>query len=228
MHAAQLYEVLDATWPPASQTRQGTIVVRDGAGGGKRVSSAYVPTETFDSADIEGVNLFQIREGQDELDTKLAERGFEIVDPTLIYTRSLDLSDLYDIPPTTAFEIWPPLQLMRDIWSVGGIDAQRLAVMDRVEGPKTGLFGRINDHAGGAGFVAVHNGVAMLHALEVLSDARGHGLGRYMSQTAMNWGAENGAKLFALAVTDANDVAKKLYTSLGMSLSARYHYRIKR
>lgn len=204
------------------------MILRDGAGGGKRVSSAVLTAERFDVSDLAEVDLVQIREGQEEIDTKLAELGYKVVDPTLIYTCRLDQEKRYEIPPITSFEIWPPLQLMRDIWGAGGISAQRVDVMDRVRGPKTALLGRVNEHAGGAGFVAIHDGTAMLHALEILQAARGFGLGRYLSQAAMNWGADNGATQFALAVTDANQVAKKLYVSLGMSVAARYHYRIKR
>ncbi len=37
-----LYDVIEATWPPASLTEVGPFTIRDGAGGGKRVSAATI------------------------------------------------------------------------------------------------------------------------------------------------------------------------------------------
>lgn len=227
MVGPDIFDVLEATWPPVSRQIKGSVVLRDGGGGGKRVSSACILDRQVDMQEIAQSRLFQVRADQVDLDSKLADHGYEVVDPTLIYAMPIDPSHRFDIPPVTVFEIWPPLELMRDIWSAGGIGPARIAVMERVTGPKTGLFGRINDRAGGAGFVAIHDGVAMLHALEVLSSARRNGLGRFMSEASYNWAADQGATTLALAVTEANEGARKLYTSLGMSLIARYHYRLK-
>ncbi len=227
MAEPDIFDVLEATWPPVARRTKGPVILRDGGGGGKRVSSAYVPGQHLDAQDCLGVSLFQLREDQVQIDSMLADEGYKIVDPTLIYSMPIDPAYRYEIPPVTVFEIWPALELMRDIWRVGGIGPARLAVMDRVTGAKTGLFGRINDHAGGVGFVAIHEGVAMLHALEVLASARLNGLGRFMSQAAYNWAAEQGAVTFTLAVTEANEGARALYRSLGMSQVERYHYRMK-
>ena len=38
--AAKLTEVCEATWPPAAKTALGAWIIRDGQGGGNRVSAA--------------------------------------------------------------------------------------------------------------------------------------------------------------------------------------------
>ena len=35
-----LYSVIEGTWPPASEARVGPWIIRDGQGGGQRVSAA--------------------------------------------------------------------------------------------------------------------------------------------------------------------------------------------
>ncbi|MFY0693203.1 MAG: GNAT family N-acetyltransferase [Paracoccaceae bacterium] len=230
-------DVLEATWPPLARRTVGGWIIREGAGGGKRVSAASQATGSDEAGSITQAEeemralkqdfLFSLKPEDSELDTKLAQNGYEIIDPTVIYHVSLkDLGEI-EIPPLAAFPIWEPLQIMCDIWQDGGIGPARLAVMERADGPKTGILGRVNNKPAGAAFVALHGQVAMLHALEILGDQRRQGLGRHMTLAAAKWAAEQGATEFALAVTRANRSARALYSSLGMRECASYHYRIK-
>ena len=66
----------------------------------------------------------------------------------------------------TSFTHWPPLQIAAELWAEGGIGPARLAVMERVQGPKTVILARAQDRAAGVAFVALHDGMAMLHGLE--------------------------------------------------------------
>ena len=50
--AAKLAEVCEATWPPASQKALGAWTIRDGQGGGNRVSAATLEG-AFSEADID-------------------------------------------------------------------------------------------------------------------------------------------------------------------------------
>ena len=86
------------------------------------------------------------------------------------------VADLAQKPPhVSLFDIWPPLAIMREIWADGDIGPARLAVMDRVTGPKTGLIARLSDRAVGCGFCAIHDGIAMLHAVEIAPAYRRQG-----------------------------------------------------
>lgn len=227
---------LEATWPAAATTTKGIWTFRDGQGGGKRVSAitteAPVSAADLDRAEAEiaasgCAALFSLRPGQGDLDALLQARGYALVDPTVI--RACPVAQLTDLalPKVCVFNVWEPLAIQRDIWQAGGIGPERQAVMARVQGPKTALLARFNDHPGGAGFVAIHDGIAMVHALEILPHQRRQGLGAWMMRGAALWAQEQGAHTLALAVTEANVAANALYSSLGMTVVEQYHYRLK-
>ena len=74
---------------------------------------------------------------------------------------------MQQIPPVTAFSIFPPLAIQKELWTANGIDASKIAIMDRVQTPKTTIFARINAKPAASAFVAVVNKIAMVHALIV-------------------------------------------------------------
>ena len=231
-----LYDVIENTWPPASARAHGPWIIRDGQGGGQRVSAA-TPTGPVSGKDIAVAEaamrdldqplLFMIRDGDDALDALLADAGYPVVDPVNLY--ACDIAHLRtDHPPRVAtFCIWEPLEIMRDIWAAGGIGPARVEVMARAKTPKTAIFGRSNNRPAGAGFVSIHDGIAMVHALEVLERHRREGLGRYMMHQAAFWAADHGAKHMSVICTAANGAANTLYTSMGFTLVGQYHYRRK-
>lgn len=233
-NAARLYEVIDGTWPATKVQRQGSFLLRRGDGGGQRVSAATA-IGLVTPADIEAAEdamrsmdqprLFQIRAGDEALDEMLAARGYAIVDPVNLYVAPVDALATRRPPPVTAFCVWEPLAIQIDIWAKGGIGPGRLAVMHRAKGPKTSILGRLNDHPGGTAFVAIHDGVAMIHALEVLPHQRKQGMAGWFMRLAAFWALGHGATHLAVVCTQANTAANALYASLGMALVGQYHYR---
>ena len=231
---AQLYDVIDGTWPAAETRQLGRILLRRGDGGGQRVSAATalgpVTPQDIDAAEaamqaIGQPRLFQIRAGDDSLDTMLADRGYVIVDPVNLYLAPVDGMATRRPPPVTAFCVWEPLAIQNDIWAKGGIGPGRLAVMHRAKGPKTSILGRLNDHPGGTAFVAIHNGIAMVHAVEVLPHQRKQGMAGWFMRLAAFWARDNGASHIAVVCTQANTASNELYASLGRALVGQYHYR---
>lgn len=235
MDRASIIDVLEHTWPAATRSVEGPFVFRQSDGGGKRVSATSV-TEHVTPDDIAHAEARMVGSGQDRLftldpedkaDPILAKLGYIALDETLLFHCPIDVLIAREVPLVTAFPCWPPLQLTYDIWADGGIGADRVAVMHRVAGPKTAILGRVNDRAGGAVFAAVHNGCGMIHSLEVLPFQRRSGLATSLTVAAAHWAATEGATDFALPAVAANIAARGLYTSLGMEVVARYHYRIK-
>lgn len=230
-----LYAANEATWPAHAFDRVGAFTLRDGRGGGRRVSSATVDgTWTEDElrqaehamADRGQPAQFLIRAGDGALDAALDARGYRIADPTVLYVAQIDA---FGPPPDpmTAFPHWPPLAMTTALWGEGGIGPARIAVMHRASVPRAALLGRIRDRPAGAAFVAVHDRIAMLHALVVPEAMRRAGVGGNLLRRAAVWAGEAGALRFGLAVTAANAPARALYESLGMTVAGQYHYREK-
>lgn len=225
-------EAMEATWPPFATTRHGPWLIREGAGGGKRVSAASAEGDWHD-ADIALAEAAMLELGQEPLfviwpwdetlDSALAAKGYEKIDPVLAYAAPV----LAFAAPTrmATFPHWPPMQIARDIWEEAHIGPGRLAVMERASGAKTVILGRTADKPSASAFVALHEDTALIHALEVRPALRRQGAARQILCAAAQWAAENGANRLALAVTEANAEARALYASLGMRVVGQYHYR---
>lgn len=228
-----VYDLIDATWPAAAMHQVGPWTIRQGLGGGSRVSAAIAtaPGAWLDAEqamrDIGQSPIFMIRPGDDELDAQLTAAGYMIKDPVTAYAAPVAGLAALDLPPKPAFQAWPPLAIQAEIWEAGGIGPARMAIMDRVSGPKTSFLGRVREQAAGCVFVASHGPDAMLHALEVLPDCRRQGLGRHLLIASARWAQAQGAQTLSLVVTRANTGANALYISLGMGVVGRYHYRVR-
>jgi GNAT superfamily N-acetyltransferase len=229
-----LFSVAEATWPPHATQVVGPWLIRDGRGGGQRVSatSAVGPWGEGDIARAEDAMralgqapLFVIRDGEAALDAALAARGYGLHDPVVAY--AAPVAELASVAPPflTSFPHWPPLSVARQIWEEGGIGPARVAVMERVAGHKTCILGRTGDRAAGAAFVAVHGNVAMLHALDVSPALRRTGCGHNILRAAAGWARDHGAETLALLVTERNLAARGLYAFLNMQVVGQYHYR---
>lgn len=227
-----LAQVMEHTWPAAARVPLGPWVIRDGQGGGKRVSAATaepgwtdesIPTAEAAMRALDQPPLFWIRQGDDLLDQALQSRGYRVVDPVLAY--AADAADLAPPPPMTTFAHWPPLAICTEIWDEAGIGPARIAVMNRVTGTKCAILSRAKDRPTGVAFVAIHGRYAMLHALEVRPQARRQGSAHNILRAASVWAQENGADKLCLVVTTANVAARSLYAFLNMQVVGQYHYR---
>ena len=225
---------LEATWPPAGITRLGPWLLRDGKGGGKRVSAAtlagpFDPDTIGDAEaamlDAGGRALFQLGPDDEALDAALAARGYQLIDPVVIYSGKVADIAKTSAPMMTTFPHWPPLGIALDLWAEGGIGPARLDVMHRVQGAKCAILARSADRAAGVAFVAIHGPCAKLHALEVSPAMRRKGAARNIMLAAAQWAQSEGATVLGLAVTTANAPARALYASLGMHPVGQYHYR---
>jgi GNAT superfamily N-acetyltransferase len=235
---ATLVALAEATWPPARTQRHGPWLIRQGLGGGQRVSAASALGGWQDS-DIPAAESAMRALGQDPLfvlwpdanpqdnalDAALDARGYHLHDPVVAFAAPVDT--LADTAPAflTTFPHWPPLGIATALWAESGIGPARLAVMDRVSGPKTVILGRTGDRAAGVAFVATHGPHAMLHALDVAPALRRQGTARNILRAAALWARDQGASTLSLLVTKRNLAACSLYASLHMSVVGQYHYR---
>lgn len=231
----RLLSAVDATWPAAAMHEVGPWLIREGHGGGKRVSAATAeaPVTEADIPLAEAMHrklgqtpLFWIRPGDEALDAMLEARGYKVVDP--VDLRAAHVS-AFDAPELMfSFPHWPPLAMAQDIWHETGIGPERQAVMLRPRGPVTAFIARSPerlDRACGTAFAAIDRDIAMIHAVEVLPALRRQGSAHNMLRSAAWWAQQNGAEWLALAVTQANEGAARLYASLNMGIVGQYHYR---
>ena len=217
MSAPDWFAVIDATWPAADFHRVAGWIVREGQGGGKRVSAA---SGSGDISEAEAAQralgqdlLFMIQDGQNALDTELEDRGYQIIDPVVVLARSLRSETIPASPSEGATDA------SLAIWDKGGIGPARRAVMDRANGPKT-----VVQQDGGVAFVSCHDDVAMIHALEVDAAYRRQGVGAELEHTASAWAPTR--KIAALTV-ESNIASRRLFQNAGYCVVSRYHYRIK-
>lgn len=230
-----LFRTVDDTWPAAAFRPVGPWLVRSGLGGGQRVSAATATgpgaetqIELAESAmhELGQRPLFMIRPGETALDEALEARGYRRNDPVVAYAAPVDRLANPAPDPMAAFVHWPPLAIARDLWAEAGIGPARLAVMERAQGSKCALLGRIDDRAAGVAFVALSGEVAMLHALEVAPQLRRRGVAGSLIRAGAAWAGSVGATTFSLVVTEANLGARTLYAALGMDVVGHYHYRV--
>ena len=231
--ASRLYAATEATWPPARQWAVGPITLRDGQGGGQRVTAATadgsVTEAEIDAAEAamraEGrAPLFQMR-GNTQLDAQLAARGYQIKDTTVLYALPIDRLTDKPIPRVTAFNLWEPLAIMQEIWATDGIGPERRAVMARAA-VKTSVLARWNEKPAGAAFVGCDGDVAMVHGLVVLPHQRRQGVAEWIMRRAAIWGQTQGAAHMAVLCVETNVGANALYQALGFEAVGRYHYRV--
>jgi GNAT superfamily N-acetyltransferase len=232
MTPAALLSLMTETWPPEATHRIGPWALRQGPGGGHRVTCAVAegPVAAADlaplvraAAGLGQPGLVMVRQGEDGLDAVLDRAGWRMGEEVVLYRAPV--AALEAPSPMAAFPLWPPLAIQRQIWAEDGIGRERLAVMERARGPKAALLGRTGDRPAGTGFVALAGAVAFLHALTVVPSLRRQGTARAMVQAAGAWAVAEGGAWLALAVTRGNLPARALYASLGMECVGQYHYR---
>lgn len=229
----ELFDAIDATWAPfAFHTHQGWLI-REGRGGGKRVSAATALSKTSDTNISSAVTmmqifgqdpLFMIRGSDIQLDHELETAGYSVIDPVVVLagpTHSLR----FETPtnPCAIHQLTAPNEAAKTVWSEGGIGPARLDIMARVQGPKSIL---IADDMG-VSFAAAHNGIALIHAVEVAVKHRRKGVANALMFHAIQWAKDQNCDWLSVLTVRENIPAIKLYENLGMKEAAAYHYRLK-
>lgn len=231
----RIFAALESTWPAVRSVETGAWVVREGGGGGSRVSCATSSDELADLTTMEAAQaalhqpaLVRVRCDQPRLDARLNDAGYLARDATNIRLAPIErLTE--ELPPRVrVFTVdFPPLTVQREIWAEGGIGPERVAVMERANGPKAAILGRSSDRPAGAAFVAVDGDTAMLHALEIRPELRRQKAALYMMRGAAIWAQDQGARWMTVLVTQQNQAANALYEALEMDLMGHYLYRVR-
>ncbi len=144
----RFFDALHATWPPAQTAEVDGWRVRRGVNGGKRVSAASgsgdVATAEAAMRALGQDPLFRLTSDDESLDAKLEARGYDVVDPTLVYAARVNmLTDISSGERSADSRVESSsgrTQAHEAMWEKGGIGPGRWAVMDRVVVPKRFLL----------------------------------------------------------------------------------------
>jgi ribosomal protein S18 acetylase RimI-like enzyme len=159
----------------------------------------------------------------------LADRGYDVLDETIVMTTALD-----DIAPADS-DVTITANCL-DAWENGYADAHDLpakerrahrAILDRIS-PLPKAFASVWDDNGAIAFglgVLERDHLGLFDIVTV-PDARRKGAARKVVSALMRWGAERDAKTAWLSVIGDNERAKPLYAQLGFRELYRYHYRV--
>jgi N-acetylglutamate synthase len=237
----QTEEHLINSWPSLRTVLCDGWVFREAMGYTKRANSASALaargrfTRTLDQAERFYASagcptIFRLTPlaGQ-EPDAILADRGYHVVDETIVMTAGLMDIGPIDVTVTISSDC-------TETWENGYSDAHALspaatrahrAILDRIA-PFSRAFAIAWD---GEQSVAFGLGVAArdhlgLFDIVTVPEARRKGAAKRLVAALMQWGSEKGATTAWLSVIADNEPAKPLYAQLGFRELYRYHYRV--
>src|SRR5271155_90100 len=237
----RIEEHLMNSWPSLRTVMLDGWVFREAMGYTKRANSAMALnargrfTVTLDEAErfytaAGGPTIFRLTPlAGDEPDRILADRGYGVVDETIVMTTALANTAPADDTVTIA-------QDFTDVWESGYGDAHALtpgaraahrAILERIAPFSKGFAVAWEDGRPVAfGLGVVERGRLGLFDIVTVPEARRKGAARKLVSALMHWGVEKNATTAWLSVIADNERAKPLYTQLGFRETYRYHYRV--
>ncbi|WP_067180336.1 GNAT family N-acetyltransferase [Microtetraspora niveoalba] len=233
--------LVDRAWPAPHRVAAGDWVFRHAGGVSKRANSVLALGEPPDLAkaideaeafyaDLGHPCVFSIGGGATPaLDAELDSRGYRMVDPTLLMTRSsLEGLEGTDGP---AIVCDPSPEWSDTWWRVDGGRHPEGTEVSAKEWARRILTGVPAVYAS-LGAEAVGRGVLQgewlgIYCMAVVPEARRRGLGGAVLRGLLGWGREQGAEGAYLVVTEANLGARALYEREGFTVAGRYHYRVR-
>ena len=230
---ARLIAAVERTWPPVAVDDSAAPGwrLREGAGGGRRVSCASsLGGEDFEAAAAamraHGARpCIRAARGEAELAARLEAADWVRIDPTVLMVGEAARLVLVDLPKGVKFSLGRiRLALLDEIWEGGAVTPARRAVMARAPEPKATIMARTDAATAGVGFVCADGEVAMLHAVVVREALRRQGAGTAALAGAARFALDVGAQWVGLAVTEANAAARALYGKAGMTEVGGYAY----
>jgi GNAT superfamily N-acetyltransferase len=226
-------------WPAGETRRVDGWLWRYSGGGSQRANS--VSALSYEGADVEGTIdaiealyrehgapvRFQVGfplSRPDDLDQRLAARGYEIHDPVTTLLKSVE-------PVTASMDV-----VMREAPSEGWLSVYlanvtpdrrpfATAILARVPGPCV-FAEAIREGAVIATALGVfHENTVIAECVGTASTARRQGAAAAVMRALEAWGAGLGAHTIGLQAVTTNMPAQGLYAALGYAPAGTYHYR---
>ncbi|MEY9210872.1 GNAT family N-acetyltransferase [Thermobifida halotolerans] len=165
----------------------------------------------------------QVWPGQRRTDALLAERGYRIVDPSLVLTRQLAER------PEPATEVvvgrTPPAGWTEAVRRPDGADTHAAAVEARITA-RSGMVHAVHADGRARGCAALNGDLVGVYGMATRADSRRRGCGNRVLDSLLAWAHDHGARRAYLLVVADNTAARALYEKAGFTEAARYHYRV--
>ena len=214
-------------WPPFQVENHGgwRFGVADGVT--KRANSALV--EDLD-ADVAEVTEFyrersltpcvQVWPGQESVDERLAEHGYQTVEPSLVLARDLD--ERPEGPERTRITHEPTREWVEPF---GGTDPSRAEGVVRILGRVTAAYG-VHASGNGRGCAVLDGESVAICAMVTVPEARGRGVAKAVLWDLLTRAHDECARKAYLCVVADNGPALRLYRGAGFVEVCRYHNRV--
>jgi N-acetylglutamate synthase len=241
----QLETRLINAWPSFETQIAGGWVLRFAKGYSKRANAAtpLVPGVTLEEGLIDHIvaqyekqkirPCFRLTSLQaDDVDGRLAARGFEEIEPTFGMAAELDRLDPEELAADHAVRIddhVDPRWVRGAASSYGGDkadDSVLIEIVSRIRQPAGFATLDLDERPVAWGLAVAERGYVGLYDVVVAPELRGLGLARTIVLELMSWGRRQGATRGYLQVREENEVARALYRSLGFMDVYRYTHRV--
>jgi ribosomal protein S18 acetylase RimI-like enzyme len=232
-------------WPSLECQLAGGWILRFAKGYSKRANSATpllpgarLKDDLIDHVvgqfDVQGIRpCFRLNSLEaDDVDARLAERGFEEVEPTFGMVAELDGQAPEEIAAEHVVRIdtkVDPRWVRGAASAYGGAkadDSVLIEIVSRIRLPHAFATLDLDDEPVAWGLAVTERGYVGLYDVVVAPDLRGLGLSRTIMTELMAWGRGEGATRAYLQVREENEVARALYRSLGFTDAYRYTHRM--
>jgi GNAT superfamily N-acetyltransferase len=168
--------------------------------------------------------VVSVGEPQD-LDARLAARGYTFEEPCLLLARRLEASPM---PAGVRVTSQPSDEWLAIYTEPHSPERRRDAprVLAGAPGPKAFFLAQADGRAAATALAIVSpDGIAIVECVATRSDRRRQGAASLAMDALESWAAGAGASLAALQVVAANASARALYEGRGYGVVGHYHYR---
>jgi GNAT superfamily N-acetyltransferase len=230
------------SWPAFEQHDYRGWILRFAEGCTKRANSAnaIVPIQADLSETVDYCEAFYRTRSQPvifrlpsfventRLDSYLADRGYSLIDPSLVLYRALDPTEKKG-PDFIKMERNSWLEANSDI---SGVDAAKQAIhakiLERI--PVASLFTAVKDQDRPVtcGLGVIHETYFGIFDIMTKTDFRRRGHGTQLIEVMLSWARRNGARHAYVQVMANNAPAVRLYEKFGYRRLYHYWYRIKK
>ncbi|TDQ48226.1 GNAT family N-acetyltransferase [Actinorugispora endophytica] len=161
--------------------------------------------------------VVQVWPGDEGLDGRLAERGYRVVEPSLVLAR--------DLPGRPGSGTGAVVVGKGPEYGPGGDGTRETDVTARIMA-RAGMAHAVREDGSARGCAALTGDLMGVYGMATRPDARRRGYASQILAALLGWGHANGARRAYLLVVAANAGARALYEGAGFAEAGRYHYRV--